>query len=176
MPRLPRGQQGGRPVDVGVAVDHAEPDELRLFETGNHAEDPLLLAPFELSLKPNQTEMVAGQSVLAQLHHRERPPPGPGVGEPHRLHGAEPQGILAAARHHLDRQASLEEASLVDRVQARDLGSAQGLVKVPVLGLRHRTVQIVALSVVAAAGRASGSCRGGRAPPAAASPAPSATP
>ena len=61
-----------RAVDVGVAVHHAEPHELRVLESRNEPEHARLLGPFELRLESHEAEMVAGEIVLAQLHRRVR--------------------------------------------------------------------------------------------------------
>ena len=119
--RLPRLVQHGRPVDVRVPVDHAEAHELRLLEPGNHAQHSRLLAPFHLRLKPDEAVMIAGKVVLSQLNGRVRLPAGPRIGQADRLHRPEPQRVLAAMRHHLDRQAPFEELLLVEVVNGRGL-------------------------------------------------------
>ena len=64
---------------------------------------------FELRLEPDQAEVIAGQVVLPQLHDRVGLPPGARIDEPHGLHRPEAQRVAPAVRHHLDRQAPLEE-------------------------------------------------------------------
>src|SRR5579863_2870912 len=51
-------EQPGR-IEIGVAVDAAEPGELRPLEPGNHAEDAPLLAVFELGLEADHVEQAA---------------------------------------------------------------------------------------------------------------------
>ena len=43
------------------SVNHAEPDELRVLEAGNHAQDAGLLGPFQLRLKSDEAEMIPGE-------------------------------------------------------------------------------------------------------------------
>ena len=54
-----------------------------------------LLAPFQLRLKPYEAEVIAGEGVLTQLHGRVRKSTGARIGEPHRLHRAKSQRVLA---------------------------------------------------------------------------------
>ena len=64
-PHLPGFGEHGRPVHVGVAVHHAEADELRLLEAGNQAEHARLLAPLDLRLEADQAEVIAGERCPA---------------------------------------------------------------------------------------------------------------
>ena len=98
--------------------------------------------------------MIAGERVLPQLHHRIRPASGAGIVEPGRLHRPEAQGVAAAVRHHLDGQAALEELRVVEVVHGRRLRRDERVVEAVVLVARERTIQIVALAVVDAAGGA----------------------
>ena len=98
----------------------AEPRELRLLEAGNHAEDPPLLAVFELGLEADHVEQRAERIVLPQLHH------GVGlrrrivrVGEADRLHRPVAQGLAAALGHHLDRQAAVEIGRALELAELR---------------------------------------------------------
>ena len=147
-PHLPRVAQDVRPVDVRVAVDHPEPHELGILESGNEPQDTSLLAPLHLRLEADEAEVVARKVVLSELHAGVRLAPGARIGQAHRLHRPEPQRVDAAARHHLDRQAPLEEFRIVKFVQRRLLGRHHRGVKFCVLFPVHRTVQIVALAIV----------------------------
>src|SRR5690606_35110126 len=60
-------EQDGR-IDVGVAVQAAEPRELGVAEPGNHAEDAGLLAMLQLGLEADHIVERAERIVLAQLH------------------------------------------------------------------------------------------------------------
>jgi hypothetical protein len=53
-------------------VHHPEADELGLLEPGNQPQHARLLAPFDLRLKADQAEVIAGEIVLPQLHGRVR--------------------------------------------------------------------------------------------------------
>ena len=108
-----------RAVDVRVAVHHPEPHELGLLEARNHPQHARLFAPLQLRLKAHQAEVIAGERVLTQLHDGIRTAPGSRIGEAHRLHRPEAQRVVAAMRHHFDRQAALEELLLVEVVHRR---------------------------------------------------------
>ena len=113
------GSSVARRVDVGVAVDHPEAHELGALEARDHPEHALLLAPLELGLEADQRVVARGQVVLAQLHDGVRAAAGARIDEADRLHRPEAQGLLAAARHHLDRQAALEEELVLEVVERR---------------------------------------------------------
>ena len=114
---LPRLAQHVRPVDVGVAVNHPEADELGVLEPRDEPQDARLLAPLHLGLEPDEAEVIAGERILPELHARVRLAPGARIGQPHRLHRPEPQRVDAAPRHHLDWQTALEELRVVELVQ-----------------------------------------------------------
>ena len=114
---LPRWTEHTRSVDVRVAVYHPEPDELRRLEARNHPKDPRLLPPFQPRLEPHQAVVVPGQGVLSELHDRVGPPAGSRIGQPHRLHRPERERARPALRHHLDREAALEVARVLEGVR-----------------------------------------------------------
>ena len=104
----PRVEQARR-IEEGVAVQAAEPRELGPLQPRNEPEHMRLLAVFQLGLEPHHVEQRAERVVLAQLHD------GVGfdvwivrVGEADGLHRPVAQGLAAAYRHHLDRQAAVE--------------------------------------------------------------------
>ena len=103
-----RIEQGGR-IDVGVAVQPAEPRELGILEAGDGAEDAHLLGMLQLGLEADHVVERAQRIVLAKLDHRiglgRRIV---GIGQAHRLHRAVPQRLGAALRHDFDRQAAVE--------------------------------------------------------------------
>ena len=141
-----------RAVHVGVAMHHAEADELGLLQPGDHPKHARLIAPFDLRLEPDEAEVIARQIVLPQLHGGVRLAAGARIDQPDRLHRPEPQRVAPAMRHHLDRQAAFEEPLLVEVVDGRRFGRDQRVVEALVLVARQRTVQIIALAVVDAAG------------------------
>ena len=150
--RLESRLQAGRRVHVGVAVDHPVAHELGLLEAGNHAQDSLLLAPLELGLEADDREVAGRQVVLAELHDRVGAAARARIHESHRLHGAEAQGIQAAAGDDLDGQAALEEALVLELVDARALRRRERLVESPVLRLGHRAVDVVVAAPAIARG------------------------
>ena len=133
-------------------MHHAEADELRLLEPGDQPQHTRLLAPFELRLEPDEAEVIAGEIVLPQLHGGEGRAPGARVDETDRLHRPEAQRLAAAMRHHLDRQAALEELLLLEIVDRRRLGAHECVVERVVLRLGERAVEVVALAIVDPAG------------------------
>src|ERR1022692_2739789 len=106
--QLQGGREQGRRIDVGVAMNLTEAEELRMFQSRNHAQDAGLLAELQMVLEADQVEAIGAQVFLAELHG------GPGtaararIDQSHGLHGAEAQRIAAAAGEFLDRQASFE--------------------------------------------------------------------
>ena len=128
-------------------MHHAEADELRLLEPGHQAQHAGLIGPLDLGLEADQAEVVAGQRVLPQLHGRIREAPGARVREADRLHRAEAQRVAPAMRHHLDRQAALEEVGLVEVVHRGRFGRDQRVVERVVFGLGERAVQVVAFGL-----------------------------
>src|SRR5712691_12303350 len=97
-----------RRVQVAVAVNAAEPQELRCRESGNEPKDFLLRAGLEPRLEADEVPHLRGAIFLPQLDDGVRLAPGLRVGESNRLHGTESQRLDTALRHLLDRQASLE--------------------------------------------------------------------
>ena len=85
---------------------------------------------------------------LAQLDHRVRTPPGPGIRQPHRLHRPEAQRLASAPRDLFNRQAGLEIASLVLFDMGRHaLGREHSVQERLVFGFIERAVQIVVRAV-----------------------------
>ena len=134
-------------------MHHAEPHELGLFQPRHQPQHARLVAPLDLRLEAHEAEVIAGESVLAQLDDGVGRVAGARIAQPDRLHRAEPQRVAAAVRHHLDRQAALEEHFPVEVVDRRRLGVDERVVEAVVLVAAERAIQIVALAVVHAAGR-----------------------
>ena len=133
-------------------MDHAETDELGLFQTGNQPEHPGLLAPFQLRLKAHEAEVIAGQIVLPQLHRGERRTTGARIHQADRLHRSEAQRVNTAMGHDLDGQTPFEESLLVEVVHRRRFRVDEGLVESTVLLARERAIEIVSCAVVNPAG------------------------
>src|SRR5207247_8975924 len=114
-----RGQRLRR-VDVRIAVDAPEPQELGALETGNRPEDALLRGDCESRLEPDEVPHLARPVFLPELHDRVRlrltPGASPGIVEPKRFHRPMPEGLDTPLRHLLDRQAALAVRRLVELV------------------------------------------------------------
>ena len=95
-------------VDVGVAVDLAEAEEGGVFEAGDEAEDTFLFGVFEVILEAYEVVGVGSEVLLAELDYGVGPAAGFGVGEAYGLHGAEAEGVAAAAGGLFDGEAAFE--------------------------------------------------------------------
>ncbi len=95
-------------MDVGVAVDLAVAEEVRVLEAGDHAQDAGLLAELEVVLEADEVVGVGAEVFLAELDGGVGPAAGLGVGEAGGLHGAEAQGVAAAAGGLFDGKAAFE--------------------------------------------------------------------
>jgi hypothetical protein len=73
------GEDGGG-VDVGVAVDLAVAEELRVLEAGDKAEDAGLLAELEVVLEADEVVGVGAEVLLTELDDGVGPLAGLGVG------------------------------------------------------------------------------------------------
>lgn len=134
-------------------MHHPEPDELGLLQTGDHLEHARLLAPFQLGLESDEAVVIASQRVLSELHRGVREAARARIGEADGLHGSEAQRVLAAMRHHLDRQATLEELLFVEVVNGGGFRGRHRPIKRVVLLFGHRAVEIVAILAARAAAR-----------------------
>src|SRR4051812_37489207 len=97
-------------------MHHAEADELRVLETRHQLQHARLLAPFQLRLKADEAEVIAGERVLPKLYGGVGHAAGARVNETHRLHRTKPQRVAPAMRHYLEGQTTLEELLLVEIV------------------------------------------------------------
>src|SRR6202012_1161463 len=103
-----RSIKEARAVEEGVAVQAAQPRELRVLQAGDGAEQAHLLAVLQLGLEADDVPQRAERIVLAQLHHRPRPLAGARIAQADRLHRAEAQALWPGRGDHLDRLAALE--------------------------------------------------------------------
>ncbi len=99
-------ERGG--VDVGVAVDLAVAEEGGVLEAGDEAEDAGLLAELEVVLEADEVVGVGAEVFLAELDAGVGPAAGLRVGEAGGLHGAEAEGVSAAAGGLFDGEAAFE--------------------------------------------------------------------
>ena len=135
-------EQPGR-VDEGVAVQPAEPCELGIFQARNAAEDAGLLTVLQLGLEADHVVERAQRVVLTQLDHRVGLAARIGVGQANRLHGPEAQGLTAALRHHLDRQAAFEVGRALPILELGFLRRQQGIDEGLVLRFVERAVDVI---------------------------------
>ena len=104
-------QRGG--VDVGVAVDLTVAEEGGVFEAGDEAEDAGLLTELEVVLEADEIVAVGAEVLLAELDDGVGPAAGLRVREAGGLHGAEAEGVAAAAGGLFDGEAAFEVLKLV---------------------------------------------------------------
>jgi hypothetical protein len=102
-----------------------------------------LRSPLQAGLKTD--EVVRGELAVfgTQLNHGVGPTARPRVVEPHPLHAAVAQGLRPALGHHLDGQAPLEEARLLERPRRDPVGGEQSLDEGPVARLVEGAVHVV---------------------------------
>ena len=140
-----RAVQKARAVQEGVAVQAAQPRELRLLQAGDHAEDPRLLGVAQLGLEADEVVERAERVVLTKLDHRV----GAAfrlvrVGQADRLHRAVAQRVHPALRHHLDGQAAFEVGrALLPLLEVDLLGGQQGVDEGAVFVLLEGAVDVV---------------------------------
>ena len=107
--------------------------------------------------------MIGGERVLPELHRRVGFAAGHRIDEADGFHRAEAQRVVTTVRHHLDWQAALEEAFLVEVMHRCRLRPRERVVEAVVFFTRQRTIQIIAVGFARTARR----CRGAEtAPPA----------
>ncbi len=130
-------------VEIGVAMDAAEPRELGALEPGDHAEDAALLAVLHLGLEADDVEQRPQRIVLPQLHDRiglDRRLMD--VGQSERLHRPVAQGLAAALGHDLDRQAAVEIGRALEFAEFCLLRRQHGVNESLVLVAAHRAVDV----------------------------------
>ena len=146
------GKHPGR-VDVGVAVNLAVAKEFGLLQPGNQAQNPCLLAEFQVVLEADQVVGVGAKVLAAQLHHRLGHLAGARIAQAYGLHGAEAQRIPAAPRQFLDRQAAFEVFQLLPFLAFDCLGGDEGIVEAVVFLFRHGAVDVIGGAFVVAGGK-----------------------
>ena len=92
--------------------------------------------------KPTRLNWLVREVLLAQLHHRARPP-AVRAAQADRLHRPEAQRVSPRRRQLLDRQAALEEERLLEVVQRQHLGVEDRLEEGVVLVAVERPVEVV---------------------------------
>ena len=124
-------------------MHHTVADKLRIMQRRNHGEHPFLLPEFQVGLEANQIKHALGGIVLPQLHHRIRLPPGFGVRQTHRLHGAVAQRIQSPARHHLHGHTAFKHIAVLKAVYLCLLGKNQFAYKRLVLLFVQGAVDVI---------------------------------
>ena len=144
-PGLHGGQQQIRAADECIAVHLAHAGETAPLQARDQAQDFLLPPPLDVGLETHEVVQRGGRVVLAELHHRVRTVPRARIPEADRPHGAEGQGVLAAAGQDLDGQAAFEVAFQVGvgLGQGIALGRSDSGHEGGVLVRIHRTVDVV---------------------------------
>jgi len=89
-------------------VDLAVAEEAGVFEAGDEAQDAGLLAELEVVLEADEVVAVGAQIFLAELHDGPGVFAGAGIAQAYGLHGAEAEGVAAAAGQHFDGQAAFK--------------------------------------------------------------------
>ena len=147
----------------------AVPHELGVFEAGDHAEHPLLLAPLQIRLEADDVVQRPLLVLGAELDVRPGAVAGVGVHQTHRAQRAEPHGVGTAGCHDLDRHTALVDRNGVGLfavgirvrrgsllgtgvkvVERGALGRRQRCMERLVLGLVERAVQVIRLAPVIA--------------------------
>ena len=145
-----------RRVDVGVAVNGAVAQELRVREAGDQCATPAAARQSAAAsgIPPGSTSAPARSSWRScTTAYGSRPVRG--SRRPDRLHRPEPQRLAAAARHLLHRQAALEVRRAIEVVLRFVLvGGAERRRERVVLGLGQRGVQVVVPAALPVAGGA----------------------
>ena len=85
-----------------------EAQELGVLESRDHPQHALLLAEAHVILESHQVEAARARVFAAKLHHGIGPAAGARIGQSHRLHRPEAQGVATAPRDLFDRQAGFE--------------------------------------------------------------------
>ena len=125
-------------------MDLPEAEELGVLQAGNEAQDAGLFAELHVVLKTDQIEALGAQILLAKLHDGPGTASGAWVLEAHGFHGAEAQGVAAAAGDFLDGEAGLEVARVVfGNVGGDGVGLEQLVHEMLVLIAVERAVQVV---------------------------------
>ena len=121
-----------------------------MLKSGNHGENPLLLAEFQVGLEPDYVIHGSGGIFLAKLNVRPGAAACVGVDKPHRAQRSVAQGIPSAPRHNLHRHTAFINLRVgnVKVVQGRPLRGNKGVIKRVILVPLHGAVYIVRLAPV----------------------------
>ena len=131
-------------------MHNSVPHKLCVFKSGNHGENPLLLAEFQVGLEPDYVIHGSGGIFLAKLNVRPRAAACVGVDKPHRAQRSVAQGIPSAPRHNLNGHTSLVNLGVgdIEVVQGSALRGNKRVIKRVILVPLHGAVDIVGFSAV----------------------------
>ena len=131
-------------------MHNAVPHKLCVFKSGNHGENPLLLAEFQVGLEPDYVIHGSGGIFLAKLNVRPGAASGVWVDKSHRAQRPITKSVAAAPRHNLHRHTAFINLRVgnVKVVQGRPLRGNKGVIKRVILVPLHRAVDIVGFSAV----------------------------
>src|SRR6266496_3635557 len=135
-------------------MDAPIPEKLRVLETRNGPEDPLLRPGFQSRLETDEVPHLRGAIFLPQLHHGVWLTPGasPGINQSNWFHRSEPQGLRSPLRHFFDREAAFEIRHFVPLVPRHVLLARQERRDERlVLALSERRVPVVVSPALAVA-------------------------
>ena len=131
-----------RRVDERVAVDAAEPQDLRLLEPRDRSQDARLLRPRHARLEADEVVRRGRRVFLAQLDDGERARARARVDQADGLHRAESERHRPARGHDVDGETALEVLHFLEAPRL-DLGSADHVGhEGEVLRLVHRAVHV----------------------------------
>ncbi len=114
-------------------MDGSVAEKLRLLQSGDHPEYPLLLGDPKPRLKSDHIPHAPGPILAPELHHGICLAAGPGVGETDGFERPESEHVFPARRHHFDWQAPLEIGRLIELVPVMQVGSLERIEKRQVL-------------------------------------------
>ena len=122
-----------------------------MLKARDHAENALLLAPFEVGLEADEVVQRTGGVLGAQLHSRPRAVAGARIPQADRAQRTEPDGISPARGHDLNGHAALVDRQVaVEIMQRRALGRNESGMEDLVLFLIKGTVEVVGLAAAIA--------------------------
>ncbi len=149
---LQRIEEELRRIDERVAMEAPIPEELGLFEPGDHAKHALLFRVGQFSLKAHQVVTGAMDILRSQLDDGGGLDSGSGVFQSDRLEGAKLHGLAATFCQHFNRHAGFKIGRLLKFLRLYLFRGHQGIVKGIVLCFRHRTIQIIISALIIARG------------------------
>src|SRR5258708_28991107 len=91
----------------------AEAQEFSALQARDHAQHTLLIAKAHMILKADQVVAAGARVFLPQLNHGVRAAARARIAQPHRLHGAEAEGVASASGDLFYRQAGFEMTGII---------------------------------------------------------------